>query len=145
MQTATCAAPINGKHFPSFPAKRPVSLRGQGIDEVSDEENSASDLRDGAFDFRFGRDDTRCRADRQQPGTGDAGHAAAAAGQLEFAVAADQVHSLAAPVGKDLGAVVTCDDAFSLAALRSEEHTSELQSLMRISYAVFCLKQTKHT
>src|SRR3546814_1268419 len=28
--------------------------------------------------------------------------------------------------------------------LRSEEHTSELQSLLRISYAVFCLKQ-KHT
>src|SRR3546814_1409600 len=31
-------------------------------------------------------------------------------------------------------------DAF---ALRSEEHTSELQSLMRISYAVFCLKKKK--
>src|SRR3546814_6478934 len=29
--------------------------------------------------------------------------------------------------------------------LRSEEHTSELQSLMRISYAVFCLKKTKKT
>src|SRR3546814_1960441 len=29
--------------------------------------------------------------------------------------------------------------------LRSEEHTSELQSLMRISYAVFCLKNIKHT
>src|SRR3546814_4171063 len=28
---------------------------------------------------------------------------------------------------------------------RSEEHTSELQSLMRISYAVFCLTKTKHT
>src|SRR3546814_9661878 len=28
--------------------------------------------------------------------------------------------------------------------VRSEEHTSELQSLMRISYAVFCLKKTKH-
>src|SRR3546814_4830561 len=28
---------------------------------------------------------------------------------------------------------------------RSEEHTSELQSLMRISYAVFCLKQKKMT
>src|SRR3546814_2655653 len=28
-----------------------------------------------------------------------------------------------------------------LAAARSEEHTSELQSLMRISYAVFCLKK----
>src|SRR3546814_5833007 len=34
----------------------------------------------------------------------------------------------------------------SLAVMgRSEEHTSELQSLMRISYAVFCLKKTKHT
>src|SRR3546814_5043089 len=30
-----------------------------------------------------------------------------------------------------------------LAAIRSEEHTSELQSLMRISYAVFCLKKKK--
>src|SRR3546814_2279192 len=29
------------------------------------------------------------------------------------------------------------------AAMRSEEHTSELQSLMRISYAVFCLKKKK--
>src|SRR3546814_3488272 len=29
--------------------------------------------------------------------------------------------------------------------IRSEEHTSELQSLMRISYAVFCLKKKKHT
>src|SRR3546814_2612388 len=28
--------------------------------------------------------------------------------------------------------------------LRSEEHTSELQLLMRISYAVFCLKKKKH-
>src|SRR3546814_7454163 len=28
--------------------------------------------------------------------------------------------------------------------VRSEEHTSELQSLMRISYAVFCLKKKKH-
>src|SRR3546814_10468103 len=30
-----------------------------------------------------------------------------------------------------------------LTRLRSEEHTSELQSLMRISYAVFCLKKKK--
>src|SRR3546814_2679532 len=29
-------------------------------------------------------------------------------------------------------------------ALRSEEHTSEVQSLMRISYAVFCLKKKKN-
>src|SRR3546814_9491537 len=31
------------------------------------------------------------------------------------------------------------------AAARSEEHTSELQSLMRLSYAVFCLKKKKYT
>src|SRR3546814_6378415 len=30
-------------------------------------------------------------------------------------------------------------------SIRSEEHTSELQSLMRISYAVFCLKKKKQT
>src|SRR3546814_9339360 len=36
------------------------------------------------------------------------------------------------------GGALVLDDA---AALRSEEHTSELQSLMRISYAVFCLKK----
>src|SRR3546814_3453972 len=32
-----------------------------------------------------------------------------------------------------------------ISASRSEEHTSELQSLMRISYAVFCLKKKKET
>src|SRR3546814_5747393 len=42
-------------------------------------------------------------------------------------------------VSRDLGALVK-------ALTRSEEHTSELQSLMRISYAVFCLKKKKmHT
>src|SRR3546814_10008557 len=33
----------------------------------------------------------------------------------------------------------------SSCSMRSEEHTSELQSLMRISYAVFCLKKKKNT
>src|SRR3546814_4484077 len=36
-------------------------------------------------------------------------------------------------------------DRLPLPVLRSEEHTSELQSLMRISYAVFCLKKKKNT
>src|SRR3546814_3911272 len=36
-------------------------------------------------------------------------------------------------------------DGASCAQERSEEHTSELQSLMRISYAVFCLKKKKKT
>src|SRR3546814_5472683 len=35
--------------------------------------------------------------------------------------------------------------AWAVAWTRSEEHTSELQSLMRISYAVFCLKKKKTT
>src|SRR3546814_6753304 len=35
----------------------------------------------------------------------------------------------------------TFDGCFNLICKRSEEHTSELQSLMRISYAVFCLKK----
>src|SRR3546814_4438089 len=43
------------------------------------------------------------------------------------------VHGLAADYGHELR-------AFG----RSEEHTSELQSLMRISYAVFCLKKKKY-
>src|SRR3546814_9427234 len=38
-----------------------------------------------------------------------------------------------------------CDPQSGVARRRSEEHTSELQSLMRISYAVFCLKKKKHT
>src|SRR3546814_3521007 len=36
-------------------------------------------------------------------------------------------------------------DVIKFASTRSEEHTSELQSLMRISYAVFCLKKKTHT
>src|SRR3546814_9668921 len=57
------------------------------------------------------------------------------------------------PTGlKDVGhRVLTYRDLVALErnpdvrAPRSEEHTSELQSLMRISYAVFCLKKKKHT
>src|SRR3546814_7587987 len=38
-----------------------------------------------------------------------------------------------------------CRCVEALALVRSEEHTSELQSLMRISYAVFCLKKKTNT
>src|SRR3546814_5756324 len=43
-----------------------------------------------------------------------------------------------------VGHTVLKDVDLDLRAGRSEEHTSELQSLMRISYAVFCLKKKKH-
>src|SRR3546814_9427865 len=39
--------------------------------------------------------------------------------------------------------VLLPDSGDTVQAMRSEEHTSELQSLMRISYAVFCLKKKK--
>src|SRR3546814_1478180 len=42
-------------------------------------------------------------------------------------------------------AVFAARDVRKAATSRSEEHTSELQSLMRISYAVFCLKKKKNT
>src|SRR3546814_2802893 len=53
------------------------------------------------------------------------------------------------PIRQDarlLGALLAAGDVLALdpdPARRSAEHTSELQSLMRISYAVFCLKKKK--
>src|SRR3546814_3708286 len=41
------------------------------------------------------------------------------------------------------GRIVAVGSAADVGKLRSEEHTSELQSLMRISYAVICLKKKK--
>src|SRR3546814_8201967 len=53
---------------------------------------------------------------------------------------ADLLDPRAALAEHDGALAVPCDKD-----LRSEEHTSELQSLMRISYAVFCLKKKKKT
>src|SRR3546814_2680465 len=50
------------------------------------------------------------------------------------------------PEAKDMvRQLVAGHEAVAKTARRSEEHTSELQSLMRISYAVFCLKKKKTT
>src|SRR3546814_8597089 len=43
-----------------------------------------------------------------------------------------------------LGPAQMSGGCFSISSLRSEEHTSELQSLMRISYAVVCLKNKNY-
>src|SRR3546814_1201656 len=64
-------------------------------------------------------------------GPGDAGHFGVSALLRVGNAVAQRAHAQHAAAGGD-GAV---------AVQRSEEHTSELQSLMRISYAVFCLKK----
>src|SRR3546814_942051 len=51
-----------------------------------------------------------------------------------FLAADDQIGGILLGSGKNV-------TGFFLGTNRSEEHTSELQSLMRISYAVFCLKK----
>src|SRR3546814_8540765 len=47
--------------------------------------------------------------------------------------------------GGAVGAIGLGVNEWQVCEERSEEHTSELQSLMRISYAVFCLKQKQKT
>src|SRR3546814_10401247 len=57
-------------------------------------------------------------------------------------VAAVEQHRAELEVCDPLGAGAVGEEQH-LGIVRSEEHTSELQSLMRISYAVFCLKKKK--
>src|SRR3546814_6316585 len=66
--------------------------------------------------------------------------ACASAGRSPNAVASDLAASISAPSVGCAGRSSTTQCSYS----RSEEHTSELQSLMRISYAVFCLKTKTH-
>src|SRR3546814_7317818 len=54
---------------------------------------------------------------------------------VKFSGATDLSRAAREIAAIDVGAIGVASD------LRSEEHTSELQSLMRISYAVFCLKK----
>src|SRR3546814_6305470 len=78
------------------------------------------------------------RADRDDVGVG-LGELRAAAGQ------AQAVHDHQRRVGRGSRKAVDLRRIIGIGVLaRSEEHTSELQSLMRISYAVFCLKKKKN-
>src|SRR3546814_5598881 len=72
--------------------------------------------------------------------------------EVEFGQVAVHVGLAHMMIGADHAALQDREEVFSgvgmrltLAELRSEEHTSELQSLMRISYAVFCLKKKTKT
>src|SRR3546814_6080307 len=72
-----------------------------------------------------------------------------------YAVLTNDMHLVALAPHRVGGHIVRDDPVTSLArelrlrvgneVVRSEEHTSELQSLMRTSYAVFCLTKQKHT
>src|SRR3546814_20720670 len=57
---------------------------------------------------------------------------------------ATRTADMVASVPEDTRRTISTDGTRSQMA-RSEEHTSELQSLMRISYAVFCLKKKQNT
>src|SRR3546814_9013341 len=70
----------------------------------------------------------------EEPGTPYLVHACS----LCWIVATNKVVYILLQNGESLS-----DFNLSFRLLRSEEHTSELQSLMRISYAVFCLKQKR--
>src|SRR3546814_1881042 len=83
------------------------------------------------------------RRERRQRGGEDhrAGAGSAAAMRSGEGLVEVDVHRVDAEVARADAA----DDGVEVraVAIRSEEHTSELQSLMRISYAVFCLKKKK--
>src|SRR3546814_7586511 len=89
---------------------------------------------------RAGRSAHRRGAGRPRPAIRRGPPRAPGSGNLRLGPAA-----AAAVVPPRAGSAVTSPMLpFTLRSARSEEHTSELQSLMRISYAVFCLKQTIH-
>src|SRR3546814_4473452 len=69
-------------------------------------------------------------------------------GDGEWEVVEPEAVGLDAAVLEELAAEAETDGSNCLLVVRdgrSEERTSELQSLMRISYAVFCLKKKKHS
>src|SRR3546814_8766695 len=81
---------------------------------------------------------------REQVGLGDGRSQAFAEDTAELASHLRGRRNLV-PIVTALAAVVCFVAIVWYAYSRSEEHTSELQSLMRISYAVFCLKKKKQT
>src|SRR3546814_6966006 len=78
-----------------------------------------------------------------EPGVPGGGAGGTMAQGGEHAHAGGQAQGGLGVLGLGQGAVGGQDFGFEV-AFRSEEHTSELQSLMRISYAVFCLKKKKY-
>src|SRR3546814_1172310 len=89
---------------------------------------------------RGGRDRREHRPTRRCPAAG-ATWTDAPASAVARRDGADIVFVTAGVPGALELATTICDDGGTVVLYRSEEHTSELQSLMRISSAVFCLKK----
>src|SRR3546814_3363984 len=79
-------------------------------------------------------EDRDARLDAVKPGTG---------GKLAFQAVGVAIDVEGSFAGRRLVAKIADEDRPVVKTARSEEHTSELQSLMRRSYAVFCLKKKK--
>src|SRR3546814_2435515 len=100
----------------------------------------------GDFLARFGNSDDDARTPAAMAGFERLAHYGRVAGAVESIVSAavGQGHQMRNDIVGDLLRVNEMGHA-ELAppffSVRSEEHTSELQSLMRITYAVFCLKK----
>src|SRR3546814_9216419 len=86
-----------------------------------------------------------CGAEQQGLDEAALPHHRAGVALVVVGVAAGEAGELAAQrvVVRVVGEVAAIAGEGGAALVRSEEHTSELQSLMRISYAVFCLKKKK--
>src|SRR3546814_10000113 len=91
---------------------------------------------EGKFDFFRGGGDQRGKCDRlqraRQPGPDRRRSGGSRGARVDRAVAC---------AGRSIARQCARLAAAWVRPFRSEEHTSELQSLMRISYAVFCLKK----
>src|SRR3546814_5449589 len=103
-----------------------------------------------------GRRFPQCQGVERPCGDGEYGHAQAHDWQRQAHIVPTSVRQRTHQPGNDLGRGEGCwrkadhesgerarQAGKDHARQRSEEHTSELQSLMRISYAVFCLKKKK--
>src|SRR3546814_10015893 len=98
---------------------------------------AAAGLREGRVGDDAGQPRRKCRSPREAADASE-GVEVGALHRIFCVVAIPQNP----PCGSKQALIVTSHDQ---AKCRSEEHTSELQSLMRISYAVFCLKKKINT
>src|SRR3546814_3891554 len=81
---------------------------------------------------------------RRSCGEGDRARRAWWRGGAVASLPLRQRFALPPPHGCATGRIIMSATGRTPPSTRSEEHTSELQSLMRISYAVFCLKKKKN-